>query len=427
MSAHTIRTLPVLNSLYCLEATAMSDSVTTNSNRELAYEVNSPQEAAAANTSAAIWTKYGEEIAKLGSIRSEAAVVPLTIDFSSDLRNPATGAQQSRDAMIPTRDQSQEASQRGNETPEQRIRYLEQTYNVRIARDGETLPGPTVNPVTARTPTMHELTGLEAALRQSQPSYPTSENQPLNIIFGRGRQPGDGARYGNNIYIFTDGRPERPATIEEAQAIQDSQGLPNLPSSIQHIAMHELAHRGQETVGNDDAAAAALAAELGFDMRLRDSFFNPRQYRMQGRDGFRYELSRDFEGRAEWLRMNTDGQYVDAKGNVAYYPEAERLTNAQMRERALVAPISNYFDNPFEMMAESTYFFRGNERSRLELLHRSPNLYHATRANDQREIDLIHGTKNGNSLMIRMPNGRLAINSMANRLAIAEFEAQRPR
>jgi hypothetical protein len=306
------------------------------------------------------------------------------------------------------------------------MRYLEQTYNVRIARDGERVDGPTVYPIEARTPTMNELIGLEAALRQSQPSNQNPEGQPLDIVFGRGRQRGDGARYGNVIFIFPDGRPERPATVEDARRLQAERGLADLPTSIQHIAMHELAHRGQETVGNDDAAMAALAADLGFDMRVRGGLLNPREFLLHGRDGFRYEFSRDFEGNARWFRRNTNGEYVDAGGNVVPFPQAEQLTNAQMRERALVRPISNYFDNPLEMLAESTYFFRANEGTRLELLHRSSDLYWVTRAHDQREIDQIHGTKNGTSLMIRMPDGRLDLNTEENRFIVTVFEMQRP-
>jgi hypothetical protein len=99
------------------------------------------------------------------------------------------------------------------------------------------------------------------------------------------------------------------------------------------------------------------------------------------------------------------------------------LTSAQMRQEAKVPPITNYFDNPLEMITEGTTYFRFGAKTRFDLMRRSPDLYRVVNDLDHLEIEKAHGLKpDGGANLIRNPVGFLVENNEENRLLVESFE-----
>ena len=112
--------------------------------------------------------------------------------------------------------------------------------------------------------------------------------------------------------------------------------------------------------------------------------------------------------------------------------EKRKLNFEEMRDRAKVPSINNYFDNPVEMHAESLAGFRlgvtGKERAggdRRTLAIDSPQMYETIKKYDQARIDSRYGTNpGGESKMIRGLDGKIIENTPENRRAIQAAEYQ---
>jgi len=102
------------------------------------------------------------------------------------------------------------------------------------------------------------------------------------------------------------------------------------------------------------------------------------------------------------------------------HPEPGRsITSAQMRDRALVKPATNYFNYPWEMHAEALSMFR---HDRHQLYGENRQLYQLMQQYDQREINRQFGSENGQPRMIRGANGLIVPNTEQNRRAVTELE-----
>lgn len=132
-----------------------------------------------------------------------------------------------------------------------------------------------------------------------------------------------------------------------------------------------------------------------------------------------------------WRNVDGDSArpWVYAGGGTRPPAGSERLTNEQMRERALVRPMTNYFPYPTEMHAESLAMFRmgpnqnRDNRGRDTLARESPALYDAIKRYDQAAIDQGLGRlPTGESRFIRDLDGKLVPNNSHTRQRIEEAE-----
>jgi len=108
------------------------------------------------------------------------------------------------------------------------------------------------------------------------------------------------------------------------------------------------------------------------------------------------------------------------------HPDPRRsITSEQMRDRALVKPATNNFNNPSEMHAEALSMFRSD---RHQLFGQNRQLYQLMQQYDQREINERFGISGGQPRFIRGTDGRIVANTPQNRNAVTELEnSWRPR
>lgn len=130
-----------------------------------------------------------------------------------------------------------------------------------------------------------------------------------------------------------------------------------------------------------------------------------------------------------WSHNEEDGTFRFDSGTLP--KDGKRtLDQLQMRERALVRPITTYFDNAIEMHAEALSMYRMGERAdirggRQYLATDSPKLYETIKKFDQAAIDKKMGQdEQGHSKFIRGIDGKLVENTSAIRQLIEQREAE---
>lgn len=107
-----------------------------------------------------------------------------------------------------------------------------------------------------------------------------------------------------------------------------------------------------------------------------------------------------------------------------------RLSSLEMREKALVKPITPYFDNPNEMHAEALAMYRIGERAdvrggRQYLASESPALYDVIKKFDQKSIDMKMGKDaDGHSKYVRNVDGKIVENNADVQRRISEKEQE---
>ena len=184
-------------------------------------------------------------------------------------------------------------------------------------------------------------------------------------------------------------------------------------SGLDGTILHELAHHEQgERYGHQDEwggrksglASRDIADQHGWTFSKRHG-----EHLLKGKDGglWRFQESRD-----QW-RWTGGKPPADGK---------RRLDSEDMKERALVPPISDYFPNPQEHQAEALTAFRSgvgeqpDDIDRKELALKSPQLYKITRDFDQNSIDLKFGrNSDGQPNFIRDLTGHLVPNTEESR------------
>jgi len=141
-----------------------------------------------------------------------------------------------------------------------------------------------------------------------------------------------------------------------------------------------------------------------------------------------FHFSKENNPKKLWTRMNTNGEFLDAKGNIVPSEDkAEQISNAEMARRALVAPPNDvaYMNSPTEHGAELMMTLRQNETTRASLLRRNPHAYRIAVEVDQKEIDGKYGVDwSGQSRKIRSPNGEIVENNAKSRLELQTWESR---
>lgn len=284
-------------------------------------------------------------------------------------------------------------------------------------------------PIRSRNPLLPELYGIEAALAHSEPAYFGKDGKtPLKFYFlkdsyVKGDVEGVVAHYINKDWQgrpavliapnSTDFRPITEADLAAAGIVGEY--------SIESLLVHEMAHNTQFNLDWDlSENLEKVSSAMGWA-----PFEHPEtketRWLIRARPDELYEIE---PGSTVWIRRNEKGQALDAKGDVvAEAKDAFRLETHELRDRALVRPPTEYFDNAVEMAAEALMLFRLGGEQRLYLLRESPVLYAFIKSQDQAEIDRLKGVgPDGKPLLIRGKEGGLVANTAENRAIIASFE-----
>lgn len=331
---------------------------------------------------------------------------------------------------------------------ERRTKEIENKWGVKITRPGETVWRGHVHnhdtqsskddvPLKSRTPKLAELEALEAALRRSRTSSMTGDaRKPLTISFADGqseRHEGEKAPKGKEadaahasydaahrrIVVFTRSTDE-PATEKDAtKPGVKKPGNEDYATSLEEVLVHELSHNTQRT--ND-----AIADKGRPDDRLMQKLgwqHTEMGYAMKHKDGYLYVQGGDKDG-PYWVRVDKDGNFITQDGTRTEDAEkAHRINHADMRRDAVVPPVTNYFNNPVEMMADAMAQYRLGDERRASLRKESPQLYDLVKKFDQLEIDKFYGRRSdGASRMIRLPDGNVVPNTAENRRQVLAFE-----
>lgn len=267
-------------------------------------------------------------------------------------------------------------------------------------------------------PDLGQLVALDAALYLSQPSNLGPDGEGISIIFT--------ADDVSDSIAYFQRSGDSPAIVYEADEGEDRH-IESVDGMTQGL-VHELSHSSQNNVlGND---RDEYYESLGWKkIELEEG---GEQWLLEGQDGYFYRPQHNDGEDQQWVRYNEDGQAVDENGDVIEvndegYPadpeEAYTLTIDEMRQNAVIEPISFYFTNGTEMGAEGIKHFRLSEADRANLLIESPELYEISKQHDQAEMDMMFGTnEDGSSKYIRMPDGNIYPNTPENRAIVKEWE-----
>lgn len=279
--------------------------------------------------------------------------------------------------------------------------------------------------IHAREPKLTELYGIESALAKSAPSHLDVDGKtPVKFYFLKDTYiEGDTGTTAANfvakdkngkaaVYFGPKQSDSRPITEKDAEKL----GITD-EHSMQSLLTHELAHNTVYRLKWDDSTTLERKCkEMGW--APYQSPTGETTWIIQAKANELYRIDSEL---TSWVRCDDKGSYLNDKGQpVPSEEKALRITPAQMRDRALLRPPTDYFDNPIELFAESMMSFRVSEKRRAEFAKTSPELYKFIREQDQAEIDLAYRT----SKKIRLPDGSIAGLNAATRKAVSDFEAR---
>lgn len=340
------------------------------------------------------------------------------------------GAQENSRDTYPLRDLQIIADNRlaetSEQTVEQKIQNIEDTYNVLITPPGLPVGIPeSAMLYTTRQPTLPELEGLEAGLMRSLPTSADSGAR-ISIQFIAEVPAGNSrASYlpeqngGPAIQIWPAARNFPPTQAEDMRSDEQREnGRGSLRGSLEEIITHEYGHRAADNLDVLFEENSQIASELGFHHLPASGEGQSDRWLVRGVDGYFYE---EFAG--GWTRADRNGNPLNADGQPSDRKQAFRITDDQLNEFAVVPPSSQYAVNPNEVFAEGMLYFRLNEQERAAMRDRTPALYEVIRNYDQMEIDRNYGTDSaGNPRYLRLPNGSINRNTSDSRAQLSEFE-----
>lgn len=292
-----------------------------------------------------------------------------------------------------------------------KIRELENSFGISIKMHGTTTQKSctslfmTSASLPVRLPNLCELANLEYALEHSYPSQFTGRSESSR---------------GVNIYFL-----DKKSDTASSEWGFDGHGVPSLflerrfglveGRTTEESLMHQLAHNSQYRMGWDPHFNMTwpVAKELGWifsgETHIKDITFQGHPIRkypeaaawlLRTREGDDFTYKYNQEGR-NWIRSDKNLRTLDASGKPVGEEKAKTLSFDQMRELAVVPPVSPEFVNPSEVFADAMAMFRADQHSRAELLRESPRLYFVVKEQDQKELDWTFGK----GKMVRSVNG----------------------
>lgn len=337
-------------------------------------------------------------------------------------------------------DKSKDISVQLKEKKERLISAIENEYPVKILRTGDDLVRQrTVDKngkstegemLKARDPVLAELIGLESALRLSKSTVFLRKNADelkMKIAFSdtltQPHKADTAAEY------WWD--PKQALTV----FFSSKSARHSLAMSIETNGIHEFGHRHQDLRDwqprLDDGGKSYISSRLGWE------HLGNGKLALKAKDGALYVHQRvlkesvDADGKTSlkeektWLKVDKIGRALDRSGKAVKPAEehkAEKLDNESMRDKALVKPASNYFDNPIENYTEGLTSYRKGTQSRFTLRLDSPELYKEVSAQDQDEIDLYFQEFKPGLKGMRSLNGEIIETSPEAKAEIQKFE-----
>lgn len=323
-----------------------------------------------------------------------------------------------------------------------KIKELEKKYKISIAPEGQDIVNqndlcgpqadelsekidPTKPIVKTRTPTMPELYALEQALSQSEPSQLTLPGEkPILVMFAD--KPISPARDGNDtaggLYVPPEFTMRNQALLiitpaPEGAPITDKDVSNPEEQSLAGLIRHEFAHNGQRTLFAKMEVPPSTLAKMGW-IRFVNPDYKPDQkgsqkydYAIETRDGEFYKHSEPGcdNPNGTWQRVNKDGKYLDAKGNVVKdAKDAATIGNNELRDRAKIEPSTPYFTGPLEVLADGMRRYRAGAEEQQNLKEEFPEIFKIVEDLDKLERKYRLGVdKNGQPKVQRRPDGTL--------------------
>lgn len=326
------------------------------------------------------------------------------------------------------------------QTPEyERIQRLQQEltekYGVLFAKPGEkrdlnapgTPPAEREPPAIAGVPTAAELETLGNVLRNTP--HENYKNMKMWFIRPDENQTDTLGAYTNDRMGGHQGCACHGKGLKRTDgdmmvfpmARQETKGVEGLEGTLYHeLGHHEQFRRFSTSMANESAAnpeGKKLMEDLGWQ-------YSPRHKE--------WLLKDDSKGLWKFEQPQGPGEQPMWRwvGGERPADNQKRLDSKQMRERALVKPITDYFDNPGENHAEALAMYRigVNDKpqgGRQYLATESPKLYEATKNYDQKIINDKFGMNtDGSPRMVRDLDGRVVENTEAVRARIQRQEEQ---
>ncbi|GEM_PF-815756 len=222
----------------------------------------------------------------------------------------------------------------------------------------------------AREPRLDELDALDSALQKSRASVNYSKD--LRVLFLDEWKPGDPAMQtqGNAVHrVVVFGTGDRAVTTAQRSAAEKEAGILH---SVEDDFLHEFGHVAENT------ADPADYSKLGWKHLENGSWA-----KMTNDDKlyiWNERKNANCENPEGWVEVDAMGAFV--------HPDSldGLITNAQMKEKALVKPSSDYFYTSRDDFAEGIARYRQSPESRAKLAREAPELSKYVEEFDNREI-----------------------------------------
>jgi hypothetical protein len=273
--------------------------------------------------------------------------------------------------------------------------------------------------IHARAPKLNELTGIEAALNRSRPSQLRNGDSDNGVKFyfltskyvsdEKSVAHFDQSDLQKQPAILVEPERLQEFPIRQADAIQQRRPA---DKTMEAYITHELVHNGQHNLGW--STIDKLASDFGWVNSSAGGWL------VRGKDQTYYALDPKFPvSRPYWYLANESGEPVDAKHQPLKAGQRSYVPNAQVRTNALVHPLTNYFIDPYEMMADELTLFRMGNANRANIAKSDCTSYGLLKSLDQSEIDKASGP---GEHYIRDWNGQLVEANPENEAALQKQE-----
>ena len=321
----------------------------------------------------------------------------------------------------------------------QKVESIENTFKVRFAKPGEfatyqELQDENCKPiqgekVLARQATLPVLYGIEAGLKQSQPSQFITGGKEGVKIFLLDKQAAPDFYGGRKIqgtfrFLGQDGKPEiflTPAGQDQPATAKDT--LKPGDRNVAWITTHEVSHNSQSLQWHNQTPDSE-AQKMGWEKYVHSSGKTIYPF-IQGKNGELFANASDScKVPTTWFSIHKSGWPLNENGlPVQRVADAAKFTNEQVMDKAQIRPSTFYFSSPYEEMAEAITSFRFSPESRAALYKNSPTLYEMTKEYDSKELTGFYGKDwHWNSKMVRTPDGKVVPRTDESVATIDRFE-----
>jgi hypothetical protein len=284
--------------------------------------------------------------------------------------------------------------------------------------------------IYAKQPTFANLFATNRALNHSRPSQLTVDGKEGVKIYFLDKPIFAKPIYGDKpvlaIYIHQD-KDDHIAVLvgPDAEKLPATRVDVTKPQgrNLADVMTHEFTHNSQHNSWLPGVPLDGLFAKIGWKPDGNLSGYSLRE--IFGKHGETYfNDSATCGQQSAWFEIK-DKHLVGENGvPTDKMREAAHFSNDQVRDRALVRPVSYYFPNPIEMLSEGLTTFRSGAESRRQLYHESPTLYDTVAQYDKEELAHFYGVdRKGRNKVLRTPAGHVVARSAGTLKSLAAYES----